>query len=157
MIYKGKAVGTGPEVCQFSEQGDKGTLQIVLDLNLKVSDTETRRVQTFLFFSKDSMSYSFERLIKLGWKAGKAAKTNGELIQALGNLDGITDNEVEIDERTEEYQGKSRKKYEIVSGGRVVVEKPVEKNAFLARLGAIANEQVGAGGGNASGGGNVPF
>lgn len=151
-IYKGKAVGTGPDVCQFSEQGEKGTLQIVLDLDIQTSSTEKQRVQTFLFFSKESMSYSFERLIKLGWKKGKEAKTNGELIQALSDLTGITDNEVEINERTEEYQGKVRKKYEIVSGGRVVVEKPVEKNVFLARLGAIANEQVGTGGGSSAGG-----
>jgi len=176
--FKGRFAGTSPELFQFSESGsEKGTLQIIADLDLALGVTdwpqkpeevalifaraEKKRVQTFLFMSKDAMSYSFERLIRGGWRKGKALSesktaTMGDMIQALSDLQGIGDTIFDVNEVKEVYQGRERVRYEIVSGGRIVAEKPVDRTTFLARLGAIANTETGAGGGAPSGE-KVPF
>lgn len=127
MAGKGRYKAKGIEGSQqYGLAGDKETPQIAVDLMFPDGSSIT----TFLFFSAGAAPYSFQRLTALGWK-GKGA-------QDLANLTGIGTNEVDVEVREEEYDGKVRLKAEILTGpGRVVIEKTVDPASFAARVGAL--------------------
>jgi hypothetical protein len=121
--YKAKGI-LGSQ--QYGLAGDKETPQIAVDLAFPDGSSMT----TFLFFSPGSAPYSFQRLTALGWK--------GKGPQDLANLSGIDQNEVDVEVREDEYDGKVRLKAEILTGpGRVVIEKTVDPASFAARVAAL--------------------
>jgi hypothetical protein len=139
--FKGRAV-KGTE--QYGDTKN-GYPQIALTMRMAI-DGGTQDGVTFLIFSPESAPYSFERLRALGWKGSDLSQ---ELV-------GIDANEVDVNVRSEEYNGKTQYKVDIVSGGGTVkLDKPISREAFAAKVKAIA----GAPGGAAPAGGGVrpPF
>jgi len=116
-IYKARAI-QGSE--QYGES-TTGTPKIRLDLNVPSLE---RTVFTDLFFSDASAEFSYERLRALGWQ--------GDDISDLRSIDA---NEVEVEIRQEQFDGKQRWRVEILT--RQKVANPLDKNAFAARVGAL--------------------
>jgi len=130
--YKGKATKA-----QLGET-DAGTLQIAVDMALKLNDEPVGTMTTFLFFTDKSAVYSFERLRALGWK-GNGPNDIDE------KLEGIYDNEVsctvEPPTAYTDKDGKSKMgtaKLTIDTGaGTVTLNKPLDAGTFRARLNAL--------------------
>src|SRR5208337_1473042 len=96
---------------QYGEAGANKTLQIAVDLNIPDLG---RSVTTFLYFSTAAKPYSIERLRALGWKGND-----------IRDLSGIDANEVDVEVRSEPYEGKQQWRVEILTGpGRVVLAAP---------------------------------
>lgn len=138
-MYRGRGIKGSP---QWSDAGT-GTLQLVVGLELKDKKTgeHVRSASTFLPFTDKAAAYSIERLRSLGWKGQTAAD--------LENMDGIDTNEVDVEVRADNYQGKTSYKVEIVTGpGLVTVERPVDPKAAVARVAAMLGQKApdGAGG-----------
>ena len=138
--YKAKAV---KDSIQTGET-EKGVLQIAI--NLDVKDAEGKSIgemTTFLYFSPESASYSYERLGLLGWK--------GKGPDDIDNLDGIDANEVDVIVKApEQYKANDgtmktgTAKIEILTGGgKVTLNKPLDKNTFKARLKAVGGPATG--------------
>ncbi len=133
-MYKGRVVKRPDgEWAQYGESVN-GHPELILDLDLKIDDQGgTQRVSTPLYFSTDASEYSIARLRACGWKTNE-----------LDNLEGVGDNEVDVEVRHEPWtnpetgQNEMTTKVQIVSGGgRFNTAKPVDKKAFAARVGAI--------------------
>jgi len=109
---------------QFGEAGENKTLQIAVDLDIPELG---RSVTTFLFMSPAAAPYSVERLRALGWKG-----------ENITDLSGIDANEVEVEVRSEMYQGKQQWRVEILTGpGRVTLSNTIDKAAFAARFASL--------------------
>ena len=115
--YKARAI-KGME--HYGESGT-GTLQLTIELNVPALG---RSLKTFLYFSEAATPYSMERLRALGWSGSDLRK-----------LDGIDANEVEIEIRSETYEGKPQKRVEIVTRGTAA--KTIDADAFAARVAAL--------------------
>jgi hypothetical protein len=125
-VYRGRAVA-GSE--QYGTTNN-GTDQIAIDLDLDGG----HRVSTFLYFSDKAAKYSIQRLRSLGWQGSD-----------LSNLVGIDANDVDVEIKYEEYQGELKMKVNIVAGGTVTLDKPLDdkgKKAFAARFKALASESA---------------
>jgi hypothetical protein len=127
-----------------------GSEQIALELDVALSDQETRRLTTILSFGGKAASYSIERLKALGWDGSD-------------QLRGIDKNEVEVEIKYEEYQGKVSMRVEIKygDGGRFAFKKPMsepEKRGFMSALSKQAAQLGGSGNGAApaAAGGGYP-
>lgn len=120
--YKGRGIA-GSEQYGTTQNG---TDQIVVDLQLESGLT----VSTFLYFSDKAAKYSIQRLRALGWSGTD-----------LADLTGIDSNDVDVDISYEEYQGELKMKVNIVTGGTVTLDRPLDdkgKKAFAARFRAHA-------------------
>lgn len=120
--FKGKYAGG----IQFGI-ASTGTDQIALDLALDNGETVT----TVLPFTDASAQYSIQRIRALGWK--------GRDLGAISESELTEDVDVEV--KSESYQGKSRIRVEIMTGGRFVFEKPMnlaQRKSFAARFSAFA-------------------
>ena len=139
--FKGRAV-KGTE--QYGETKNSYP-QIALPMRMDIGDGNSQDAVTFLIFSPDSAPYSFERLRALGWKGNDLSQ---ELV-------GIDANEVDVNVRADQYEGKAQIKCDIVAGGGTVkLDKPISRDAFAAKVKAISGVQTGVPG--AAGGGSRP-
>lgn len=119
-FYKGRAIA-GSEQYGTTAKGDE---QIVLDLECPQLG---RSFSTFLHFSELAMPYAIERLRACGWQGNDISK-----------LVGIDSNEITFEIKYETYQGKTRMKVDIATGGgRIKLENQMDeraKRAFAARM-----------------------
>lgn len=121
--YRGRAV-PGSEQYGTTTNGND---QIVIDLSLETGE----KVSTFLVFSDKSAPFSIERLRALGWKGND-----------LSNLEGVGDNDADIEIKYEIYNGQEKMKVQVLTGGGGVVLKDKlddkGKKAFAAKYAALA-------------------
>ena len=119
-IYKARGVEGSVQHGHTS----KGTEQIALQLELLELG---KMVTTFLYFSDDAAQFSLERLHALGWEGGEDP-----------SFPGISRNEVDVQIRYENYQGKDQMRVEIMTGGgRVTLKQAMndqERRGFMNRL-----------------------
>jgi hypothetical protein len=131
-IYKGRGV-EGSE--QYGEKN--GNLELIVDVVVQVpadgaKPAHTRSLSTAHYMTQAAAQYVFERLRALGWEGND-----------IRDLRGISKNEIDVQVKTEDYQGKPVTKVEILSGGgRFKSATPVDKNAFAAKLQAIIGGPV---------------
>jgi hypothetical protein len=129
-IYKGRAIA-GSEQYGVTKGGHD---QIVLDLDIQVSDGEVWRLSTFLVFSDAAATYSIDRLRACGWTGDDVT-----------NLAGIDRNEVDVEIAYEMYDGKDRLRVQIMTGGgRVTIQNKLDdskKRAFGARFKNLARQK----------------
>lgn len=97
-FYKGRAIKGSEQYGQSS----KGTDQIAVDLAIETGETVT----AVLPFTQNSVEYSVKKLRACGWKGDD-----------LDNLEGIDANEVTVEIKEEEWEGKVRMKADIKYGG----------------------------------------
>ncbi len=116
--YTGRAV-KGSE--QYGEKNGKPYMTVELTI------TELNRtLTTFLYFSEAAKPYAIDRLKALGCYGA-----------ANGNLDGIDANAVRVVVKYEKYQGEDQMKVDILTGGSVRVDNPMDekrKRSFLAEI-----------------------
>lgn len=126
-IYKGRGI-EGSE--QYGEKN--GNLELIVDVVVQVPADDAkpahpRQLSTAHYLTQAAAQYVYERLRALGWEGND-----------IRDLRGISKNEVDIQVKTEDYQGKPVTKVEILSGGgRFKSATPVDKNVFAAKLAAI--------------------
>src|SRR5678816_1758729 len=122
--YRGRGIAGSEQYGVTS----KGNDQIVLDLELLDIGA---RVSTFLIFTDNSAEYELARLRALGWTGND-----------LGRLAGIDANEVEVEVKYEQWEGKQQMKVQIrTGGGRVVLKQQMDdkaKRAFGAKFAKLA-------------------
>jgi hypothetical protein len=127
VVLKGRAVAVGQDGFSPHEFGEsrEGTLQINVQLNIP----ELGRTFTSpLYFSPESAVYSFERLRALG-------KDDDD----LSSLRGIDRNEVQVEFRGNEYNGKFGLKVQVMTGGGTFsVTRTLSPSEFAAKLKAVA-------------------
>jgi len=142
-VYKGRATKrVDGSWAQYGESSG-GNLELILDFNIQIDGTPQRR-SIVLYFSTASREFSVERLRACGWKG-----TN------IADLTGVDANEVDIEIRQEEYEGKTRNKYEIMTGGgRFSTKNPIDPKMFAAKFEAMGGG--GQGGGNGGSGAPPP-
>jgi hypothetical protein len=141
--FKGRAV---KDTLQYGETKNAYP-QIAVTMRMAI-DGGTQDAVTFLIFSPDAAPYSFERLRALGWKGQDLSQ----------DLVGIDANEVDVNVRADEYNGKTQYKCDIVAGGGTVkLDKPISREAFAAKVKAISGVQGSIGGAGAGGGSRPPF
>lgn len=136
-VVKGRAVKRADGTwAQYGEREATGNLELILDLALQIDGgTLVRSIP--LYFSPAAAEYSFERLRALGWK--------GQKPEDIVNLDGIGDNEVDVEITVERYDNKDRNKYNILTGGgRFTVQKAIDPKMFGAKLAALSGSMGGA-------------
>lgn len=131
--FKAKAILSS---VQWGEaDNDAGTLQISVDMFIKELD---RSATTFLYMSPSAKPYSIDRLRTLGWKG----KTDDD----LADMTGIEDNEVDVEITSEQYQGKTQFRLQILTGpGNVKMAKPLDPKSFVARVKALSGTSGGGG------------
>lgn len=120
--YKGRAIAGSEQYGKTSNGND----QIVLELDIGGGVT----VSTFLYFSDAAAPYAIKRLRACGWTGDD-----------LSSLVGVDANEVDVAVKYEEYKGEQKMKVDIVTGGTVTLETPLddkEKRAFAARFKGLA-------------------
>lgn len=134
---RGKAIKGSVQIGET----DRGVLQIAIDMELKVKETDSAalgQMTTFLFFSELSAVYSYERLRVIGW--------TGEGPDDVDKLDNIYDKWVDCRVTApEQYKatdgtmkmGNSKLEIMTGAGGRVALAKPLDIGTFKARLKAI--------------------
>ena len=141
-IYKGKAVKRPDGTLASYGERENGNLELMIDVSIKFDDgTRVRSVPQYI--NDKTLDFVIERLRACGWKGDD-----------ISNLAGIDTQEVDIEISEEEYQGKKRNKYNIMTGGgRFSVQKPIDPKMFNAKFAALRGA-VGSGG--SSGGGAPP-
>jgi hypothetical protein len=136
-IYKAHVVRQPDGAWAQYGESSGGNPEMILDLELKLDDKgSTRRVSTPLYFSATAAQYSFDRLKACGWQGAD-----------LSNLDGVGDNEVDVEVKHEVYEGDGelKTKVQIVTGGgRFSTAKPVDSKSFAAKVAAITGAPVAA-------------
>lgn len=123
--YKGRGVAGSEQHGRASGGGE----QISLELDVHLSDQETRRLTTILAFAGGALPYSIDRLKALGWDGSN-------------ELRGIDKNEVDVEIKYEANPQKPGEapamKVEIkTNGGRFAFKTPMsdqEKRGFMANL-----------------------
>jgi hypothetical protein len=116
--YRGVAVAGSEQYGTTSNGND----QIVIDLDLPDIG---EKVSTFLVFSDRSAKYSLDRLRAAGWSGDD-----------LSNLEGIGSVECEVEVKYEQYNGETKMKVQIVTGGTVTLKDRLDdkgKKAFAAK------------------------
>lgn len=138
-IYKGRARKRSDGTwAQYGER-ENGNLELILDV--AINDVGVRSLA--LYINDKTLEFTVERLRALGWKGDD-----------ISNLDGLGDNEVDIEVSIENYQGKDRNRYNIMTGGgRFTVQKPVDPKMFNAKFNALRGAM---GSGGQAGGGAPP-
>lgn len=128
--YRGKGIKGSEQYGQTSNHND----QIVLDLDLLDIG---EKVSTFLVFTDAAAPYSIDRLRALGWKGND-----------LSALDGIDENEVNVQVKYEMFEGQEKMKVQILTGGGAVKLKDQlddkGKKAFAAKYRDLAKSVAGA-------------
>lgn len=122
---------------QFGSSSNGGE-QISVELDVHISDQETRRLTTILAFSGGALPISIERLKALGWDGSNELK-------------GIDRNEVEVQVKYETNPQKPdegpQMKVEIkTGGGRFAFKAPMndqQKRGFMANLSKHAAQMTG--------------
>lgn len=123
--YKARGI-PGTEQHGYASGGGE---QISVELDVYISDQETRRLTTILAFAGKAAPISIDRLKALGWDGS-------------GELKGIGANEVEVEIKYETNPAKPEEgpkmKVEVkTDGGRFSFKKPMsepEKRGFMANL-----------------------
>lgn len=116
-----------------------GSDQIAVDLDVRISDTETRRMTTVLSFGGKASPYSIERLVALGWDMSDAIP-----------MRGLDTNEVDVEIRWERSPstGEEYQRVEIkTASNRFAFKAPMtdqQKRGFMSRLAVEAQRQVAA-------------
>lgn len=140
--YKGRAIAGSEQYGKTTNGND----QIVLELDLGGGTS----VSTFLYFTDAAAQYAIKRLRACGWTGDD-----------LSNLVGIDANEVDVSVKYEEYNGEQKMKVDIITGGTVTLDKPLddkEKRAFAARFkGLAAASRPAANGGQQAKAEEFPF
>lgn len=143
-VYKARAMPPGPDGYsphQFGENERTKTLELLVRLNVPEMG---RTVTTPLYFSGDAAPYSWERLRALG-------KEDDDIT----HLRGIDKNEVDIEVRVTDYEGKLQVKVQILTGGgNFNSSSPLDPKSFAAKLQALTGKGMNAG--NGSGGAPPP-
>lgn len=120
-FYRARAVAGSEQHGTTSNGFD----QVAFDVVLTDGEYAGLRLTTFLVFSDASSKYSLDRLKACGWSGGN-------------DLGGIDRNEVTVQVKYEQYQGKQQLKVEIqTGGGRVELKNPMseaQKRGFYAKL-----------------------
>lgn len=118
-FYKGRAIAGS---AQYGEKN--GNEQICLDLEVP---SLHRQFTTFLYFSEAAEPYAIQRLRACGWTGDD-----------ISNLVGIDKNEIDVQIKYEEYNGKVQMKVDIATGGGTFkMDQQMDdraKRAFAARL-----------------------
>jgi hypothetical protein len=140
--FKGRAV-KGSE--QYGDTSN-GYPQIALTIRMQI-EGGTQDSTTFLIFSPDAAPYSWERLRACGFKGTDLSQ---ELV-------GIDSNEVDVNVRSEMYEGKAQIKCDIVAGGLVKLSKPTSREEFARKVAAITGTPAAGGSGGSGGGVRPPF
>lgn len=132
-IYKGRAVkGADGSWAQYGKR-ENGNHELLLNVKLEIDGGALVRTVP-LYFSQAAAPYSLERLRALGWKG-----------ENLANLDGIETNEVDVEVTQEQYDGKTRNKYNIMTGaGRFTTENPQSPAMWAAEVNAAIGLSSGA-------------
>src|SRR5271156_5969742 len=143
-IYKGRATKRADGSWAQYGESSGGNLELILDFHIQIDGVPQRR-SIVLYFSTASREFSVERLRACGWKG-----TN------IADLTGVDGNDVDIEIRHEEDEGKTRNKYEIMTGGgRFSTKNPIDPKMFAAKFDAMGGS--GQGGGSSGGAPPPPF
>lgn len=122
-FYKGRAIG-GSEQYAVSSQG---TEQIAIDVDVP---SLNRQLTVILHFSDAAAPYTIEKLRACGWQGDD-----------LSNLAGIESNEIDVAIKYDTWEGKTRMKVDIsTGGGRIKLENTMgeqQKRAFAARMKSV--------------------
>jgi hypothetical protein len=145
--YKARGIA-GTEQHGFAASGGE---QISLELDVALSDQETRRLTTILSFGGKGAPYSIERLKALGWDGSD-------------QLRGVDKNEVDVEIKYESNPNKPddplQMRVEIkTGGGRFTMKKPMsepEKRGFMSALSKQAAQLGGNGAAPTAAGGGYP-
>ncbi len=121
-IYRGRATRRSDGSWAQYGRSSNGTLELIVDLDIQMEEEQVRR-STILYFSQNSRDFSTDRLKALGWKG-----------ESISDLDGLDANEVDIEVTVEEFEGRTRNKYTILTGGRLQSRNPMEAEAFAAEF-----------------------
>ena len=141
-IYKGKACKRADgTMAQYGDR-ENGNLELIVDFAIKFDDgVRVRSIPQYI--NASTLEFVIERLRACGWKGDD-----------ISNLAGVDANEIDIEVSVEEYQGKQRNKYNIMTGGgRFSVSRPVDPKMFNAKFAALRGA---VGSGSQSGGGAPP-
>ena len=129
-IYKGRGI----EGSVQHGVSSKGTEQIAIDIEVPQLG---RALTTFLYFSEDAAPFALDRLRALGWEGSDDPA-----------FPGISKNEVDVQVRYDEYQGKQSLKVEIVTGGgRVMLKETMsdqQRRGFMSRIAKLNKQSGGA-------------
>jgi len=146
-MYEGQAIKGSVQLGETNNGG------LQMALNMEVFDAKGAslgQMTTFLYFTDASAVYSYERLRLMGWK--------GQSAEDIDKLDEIYSTKVPVKVTAPEpytdpvtkTQKMGSAKLEIVAGGTVTLNKPLDASTFKARLKAIG------GGAPASASGGAP-
>ena len=145
LVVKARAVAPqadGYSPHQFGENEKTKTLELLIRMN---APALSRTFTTPLYFSTPAAPYSWERLRAMG-KEG----------DDITSLVGIDKNEVDLEIRGEDYEGKFQLKVQILSGGgNFNSSAPLNPKSFAAKLQATTGK--GMGGGNSGKAPAPPF
>ena len=141
-IYKGRAVKRPDGTLASYGERENGNLELMIDFSIKFEDgTRVRSIPQYI--NDKTLDFVIERLRACGWKGDD-----------ISNLAGIDAQEVDIEITVEQYQGKDRNKYNIMTGGgRFSVQKPIDPKMFNAKFAALRGS---AGGSSGQGGAPPP-
>jgi hypothetical protein len=136
-IAAGTYRGRGVEGSVEHGHSKNGNEQISLLLQFG-ADLQNRTLTTFLNFSDNSLPYTLDRLVALGWTRGNEDP----------KFPGIGKNEVDVEVRYETYNGKESLKVEIFTGGgRPAMKAPMsaqEQRGFMSKLAKASKQDVAA-------------
>lgn len=139
-VFKGRAVTPGPDGLtphEFGENERTHTLEFLVVLNIPEL---SRTLTSPLYFSPQAKPFSLERMRAMGWEGGLSKED-------VTDLKGIDKNEVDVEIRIEEYEGKLRPKVQILSGGGTFhSSKPLSPAEFKAKLQASTGNAGGGAG-----------
>lgn len=122
-IYRARVV-KGQE--SFGESTN-GHPEMILVCDVKLSEQEVKRLSTSLIFSQAAASFSWERLRAAGMKGDDLTK-----------LEGIDANEVDFEISYDAFEGKTRMKTQILTGGgQFKSAKPMDAASFAAKVKAL--------------------
>jgi hypothetical protein len=129
---------------ELGNSSNKGTPQVVVDFKITEYDFAGERIPWIGYFTPATEERTLESLRIMGWKGDD-----------LDNLEGITDNEVELVVDHESYEGKVRARVAFVNrAGGFQQKAPMNKDAareFALRMrGKAAASRVAAGTGPAA-------
>jgi hypothetical protein len=133
-VFRGRAKQRADGTwAQYGER-ENGNLELIVDVAIVFPEgTLVRSIPHYI--NEKTYEFVIERLRAHGWKGDD-----------ISNLAGLGDNEVDVEVTVEEYQGKTRNKYNILTGGgRFTVQTPVDPKMFAAKMAAISGGKAGGG------------
>jgi hypothetical protein len=116
--------------------------QVAVEFQILDEEFANEAITWFGYFTDDTKERTFESLRVMGWKTDD-----------LSNLDGITENEVRIVVKEEEYQGKTSLKVAWVNKpGGLALKTPMSPQQAKAFAASMRGEALASRGGTATGG-----